>query len=108
MSEKFTSGPWRISISNLTLIKTQDDISICQPFLPFDVRPIEKAEEIEMANARLIAQAPALYEALHEEDDAWLWDVYAVLQAHKPELCEQFRKKMQKARAVLKDIEGER
>lgn len=60
---KSTPGPWKLSVSNMTVITDADGESLASVCSPFS-RIMSKQEFT--ANARLIAAAPELLEAAKE------------------------------------------
>ena len=104
---KHTPGPWSFEDQeSATFVRNSDGLRIADThsYSPRLVREHENAPDaaVRLANARLIAAAPDLLEALNALHEAFLGVVINVPKARK----EQFRLAVEKASAALAKAEG--
>ena len=102
----FTPGPWHLR--DAEIVAHNGDLFICDPFHGSD-RLLGKSLPIDQrsANARLIAAAPDLYEALKDllADDSPVWPWANQVGIGKAEY--DFRSAIvERARAALARVEG--
>lgn len=98
MTTKHTPGPWAVKDSKLSIsVHSEDsDYSVCSLSVAAEYA---RSPSVARANARLIAEAPAMLEALRN------------LAGHFPDLAEvdlddDERAAIEQARAILNKLEG--
>lgn len=97
MTNKFTPGPWKVSLTDDTVVMDKDANAVAVAVGDYDTH-----YEVTEANARLIAAAPDLYEALQMLHDETA-DYIRLNHLGDP----HHNQSMQLARAALKLAKGE-